>query len=187
MNLKRTPTISQKNCLGLQAVEEYRTKGTCFASSICSVKHDPVLPSEANGISSGHVPKKKPSKKTESIHNPTTVTKWISKLAGGLFVRTLLVCDGKNALRNKCGLEAAAGAENMTMEALIDITSDPEAVRRAGWTGRDETIHVNLVGLPIWKDKTGRTGYRSAVVDGVIINPGDFVTVRYVSTSQYFT
>lgn len=102
-------------------------------------------------------------------------------------MRTLLVCDGKNALRNRDGLEAAAGAENMTMEALIDITSDPDAVRRAGWTGRDETLHVNLVGLPIWKDKnTRRTGYSSAVVDGVIINPGDFVTVRYVSASQIF-
>jgi DNA (cytosine-5)-methyltransferase 1 len=79
--------------------------------------------------------------------------------------------------------EAAAEAGNMTMEALIDITSDPEAVRRAGWTGRDETIHVNLVGVPIWKDnKTGRTSYNSAVVDSVVINPGDFVTVRYIST-----
>ena len=133
------------------------------------------------------MPKKKPLKKTESVPNPTTVTKWISKLAGGLFVRTLLVCDGKNALRNKDGLEAAAGAENMTMEALIDITSDPEAVRRAGWTGRDETLHVNLLGLPIWKDEnTRRTGYSSAGVDGVIINPGDFVTVRYVSATQIF-
>jgi hypothetical protein len=147
------------------------------------------LPSEANKgvcVSSGHAYKEK-SSKTESVHNPTTVTKWISKLAGGLFVRTLLVCDGKNALRDKDGLEAAAGAENMTMEALIDITSDPEAVRRAGWTGHDETLRVNLVGLPIWEEKkTGRTGYRSAIVDGVIINPGDFVTVRYVSTSPMF-
>jgi hypothetical protein len=94
-------------------------------------------------------------------------------------VRTLLVCDGKNTLRNKDGLEAAAEAENMTMEALIDITSEPEAVRRAGWTGRDETVYINLVGPPIWKDKKrGRTGYSSAVIDDVIINPGDFVTVR---------
>jgi hypothetical protein len=131
--------------------------------------------------------KKKPSKKTRSVPNPTTVTKWISRLAGGLFVRTLLVCDGENALRIKDGLEAAAGEENMTMEALIDITSDPEVVRRAGWTGRDETLHVKLLGLPIWKDRnTRRTGYSSAIVDAVIINPGDFVTVRYVSISQMF-
>lgn len=140
-----------------------------------------------NQISLEHVPNKRPLKKTKSAHNPTTVTKWISKLAGGLFVRTLLVCDGKDALHNKGGLEAAAGAENMTMAALIDITSDPEAIRRAGWTGRDETLHVNLLGLPIWTDKkTRRIGYSSAVVDGVIINPGDFVTVRYVSTFQMF-
>ncbi len=131
------------------------------------------------------MPKTKVSKKTESELNPTTVTRWISKLAGGLFIRTLLVCDSKNYLNNNDGLKAAAEAENMTMEALIDITSDPEAVRRAGWTGRDETIYVNLVGIPIWKDKKrGRTGYGSAIVDGMVINPGDFVTVRYVFLSH---
>ena len=108
---------------------------------------------------------------------------WISKLAGGLFVRILLVCDGENTLHNKYGLEAAAEAKNLTIEALISITNDPQAIRRARWTGRDETVHVNLVGLPIWKDKTrDRNGYGTAIVDGVVINPGDFVTVRYVNT-----
>jgi hypothetical protein len=124
------------------------------------------------------VSEKKP-KKTKNEENTTTVTKWVSKLAGGLFVRTLLVCDSENTILNKDGLKAAAEEENMTMEALIDITSGPEAVRRAGWTGRDETVHIDLVGVATWKDKKrGRTGYASAVVDGVIINPGDFVTVR---------
>jgi C-5 cytosine-specific DNA methylase/BAH domain len=77
------------------------------------------------------------------------------------------------------GLSAAA-EEEVTIEALIDITSDREAIRRAGWTGRDETKRINMVGAPVWQDrKSGKTGYRSAVVDGVTIYPGDFVTVRY--------
>lgn len=82
-------------------------------------------------------------------------------------------------MRDKEGLKAVAEAEDMTMEAFIDITSDPEAVRRTGWTGREETLQVDFIGVPIWKDNVaGRTGYASAVADGVIIRPGDFVTVR---------
>jgi hypothetical protein len=122
------------------------------------------------------------SRKVKDSHVQTTVTKWISKLAGGLFVRTLLVCDGDNVLQNNAAVKAAAEADDMTMEALIDITCDPEVVRRAGWAGRDTTIHVNLVGAPTWKDKKyGKVGHASAIVDGIIIRPGDYVTVRYIS------
>jgi hypothetical protein len=168
-----TLKISQTIHLGLQAIKEYTPSGTRFISCLFT------LPPEVNdNVSSGQVSEKKP-KKTKNEENTTTVTKWVSKLAGGLFVRTLLVCDSENTILNKDGLKAAAEEENMTMEALIDITSGPEAVRRAGWTGRDETVHIDLVGVATWKDKKrGRTGYASAVVDGVIINPGDFVTVR---------
>jgi len=176
-----TLKISQMIHLGLQAVKEYTPSGTRFTSCLFT------LPPEVNdNVSSEQVSKKK-LKKTEDEENTTTVTKWVSKLAGGLFVRTLLVCDSENTLRNKDGLKATAEEENMTMEALIDVTSDPEAVRRAGWTGRDETVHVDLVGLATWKDKKrGRMGYASAVVDGVVINPGDFVTVRQVPSFPCF-
>jgi hypothetical protein len=130
---------------------------------------------------------KKDSKKSKDPVFPIQVTPWIGKLAGGLFVRTLLICRGENALRDREGLEATAEAEDMTMEALIDITTDPEAVRRAGWSGREETVLINFVGHPIWKDdSTGRIGYSSAVVDGIIIRPGDFVTVRYAFMSPVF-
>jgi hypothetical protein len=111
----------------------------------------------------------------------TTVTKWISKLAGGLFVRTLLVCDGQEVLKHDAGVKAAAEAEGMSLEAIIDITCDLEVIRRSGWAGRDKTVHVDVVGGPTWNDKKyGKIGYGAAVVDGVSIYPGDFVTVRYV-------
>lgn len=124
-------------------------------------------------ISKGSKAAKKPA-----LEGNTTVTKWIGKLAGGLFVRNLLVC-GTNKDENESGFEEAARAENTTVQALIDMTVDPEEIRRAGWTGRKVTEEITLVGK-LWDDTdgSGKVGYASARVDGVHLEPGDFVTVR---------
>jgi hypothetical protein len=119
--------------------------------------------------------------------NPTTVTKWIGRLAGGLFVRTLLVTDGGDAVRTSPGIEAAAEVDqelsgrssSEAIKALIDITCDPKVARRDAWEGREETCSVKWVGNVTWRNRTqGRVGYSAADVDGEIIRVGDCVAVR---------
>ncbi|KAH0545257.1 hypothetical protein FGG08_000711 [Glutinoglossum americanum] len=119
--------------------------------------------------------------------NPTTVTEWIGRLAGGLFVRTLLVTDGGDAVRTSPGIEAAAGVDQElsskrggeAIKSLIDITCDPKVARREAWEGRGETHSVKWVGNAIWRNRTERrTGYIAADVDGDIIRVGDCVAIR---------
>ncbi|KAH0558938.1 hypothetical protein GP486_004436 [Trichoglossum hirsutum] len=119
--------------------------------------------------------------------NPTTVTKWIGRLAGGLFVRTLLVTDGGDAVRSSPGIETAAEVDqelggksgSEAIKALIDITCDPKIARREAWEGRGETRGVKWVGDAIWRNRAQqRVGYSAADVDGDIIRVGDCVAVR---------
>jgi hypothetical protein len=119
--------------------------------------------------------------------NPTTVTKWIGRLAGGLFVRTLLVTDGGNAVRGSPGIEAAAEVDqelgsksgNEAIKALINITCDPKVARREAWEGRGETRSVKWVGTAVWRNHAEqRVGFSTADVDGDIIHVGDCVAVR---------
>jgi hypothetical protein len=75
------------------------------------------------------------------------------------------------------------------VEALIDITCDPRAARRAVWEGRHCTNQVDFVQPQLWHDpKSGKTGYASVVIDGVTYNAGDCVIVRHEeqSPSTYY-
>ncbi|KAI9769140.1 MAG: hypothetical protein M1840_004491 [Geoglossum simile] len=119
--------------------------------------------------------------------NPTTVTRWIGRLAGGLFVRTLLVTDGGDAVRSSPGIEAAVEVDeeldsksgSEVIKALIDITCDPKVARREAWEGRRETISVRWIGKPISRNHAERrTVYGAVDVDGDIIRVGDCVAVR---------
>jgi BAH domain/C-5 cytosine-specific DNA methylase len=119
--------------------------------------------------------------------NPTTVTRWIGRLAGGLFVRTLLVTDGGDAIRSSPGIEAAVEVDkeldsksgSEVIKALIDITCDPKVARREAWKGRRETNSVRWIGRPIWRNHAERRATYSAVdIDGDIIHVGDCVAVR---------
>jgi hypothetical protein len=89
----------------------------------------------------------------------------------------MIVCDSETALKDKTGLEIAAGA-GIGVQALIDMTCDPNEIRRAGWVGRKETVETLLIDAPLWEDKDGGKGYKSAEVDHIVLLPGDFITVR---------
>jgi hypothetical protein len=102
-------------------------------------------------------------------------------LAAGLFVRTLIVCDGRDSLGG-LGREAAGHVDGLNadadgVDAIIDITVDPEALRREGWKGSERTEVISWKGPCRWKEDS-RTGYRAVSVDGTKIKPGDYVMVR---------
>jgi len=112
---------------------------------------------------------------------PTTVTKWIGKLAGGLYVKTLIVCDGDAALEEKGGLVASYKKHGM-LEGLIDITVNREKLWQDGWTGRDFTDDIKFVHPAKWhgKNRMGKnlTGFGNVLIDNVSFKPGDCVAVR---------
>lgn len=108
----------------------------------------------------------------------TTVTKWIRKLVGGLYVKTLLVCDGDAALEQKGGL-VASYKEQGKLEGLIDITFNREKLWQCGWTGRGYTEAIELIPPVKWQDKRLRKkGYGAAFIDKIRYLPGECVTVR---------
>lgn len=175
----------------------------CTCINMLAKKTSPVYPRREDNELEAKKTKivDKSAAKNSKHHADTTVTKCmdrffyalelmfltssvgIGRLAGGLFLRTLLVCGGKDALQNGIGIATAAGVEDLEgndegIAALIDVTCDPELIRRSSWQGNQITERINLIGSPIWKEKSGKIGYASAVVDKTHIKPGDYVAVR---------
>lgn len=104
----------------------------------------------------------------------TTVTKWIRKLVGGLYINTLVVCN--NTPRRR-GL-ADSYVEKGKLDGLIDVTYNREKVWEQGWAGRDYTENIELVRPVKWQDRLlRRRGYGAAFIDKDRFIPGDYVTV----------
>lgn len=95
--------------------------------------------------------------------NPTTVTPWISRIAGGLFVRTLIVA--------KQSIEAE-GIDT----ALEDVTCDPDTVKKA-FVRKEVTRRVKWASDPI-ASFDERVYYESVNIDGELLSVGDCVCVR---------
>ncbi|KAI9736586.1 MAG: hypothetical protein M1818_006097 [Claussenomyces sp. TS43310] len=164
---------------------------------------EPASIASKRPLASSSVRKRGSDREGTTVDGPTTVTKCtklfnlsnfvyanmlmthlgIGRLAGGLFLRTLLVCNGKEALGDGVGTEAAADVEDLDatkagIAALIDVTCDPELLRRSAWQGNKVTKYISWVGSQTWKDPSGKIGYASVVIDGIVFKAGDYVTVR---------
>lgn len=108
----------------------------------------------------------------------TTVTRWIGRLVGGLYVKTLLVCNGDDALNQKGGL-VESYVQKRKLDGLIDITVNRDKLREQGWSGRDYTDKVELVPPVKWVDKKAlKKFYGVAFIDKDRFLPGDCITVR---------
>ncbi|KFY81710.1 hypothetical protein V500_11158 [Pseudogymnoascus sp. VKM F-4518 (FW-2643)] len=108
----------------------------------------------------------------------TTVTRWIGRLVGGLYVKTLLVCNGDDALNQKGGL-VESYVQKRKLGGLIDITVNRDKLREQGWSGRDYTDKVELIPPVKWVDKkSSKKFYGAAFIDKDRFLPGDCITVR---------
>ncbi|KAL5350845.1 hypothetical protein ACLOAV_004416 [Pseudogymnoascus australis] len=108
----------------------------------------------------------------------TTVTRWIGRLVGGLYVKTLLVCNGDDALNQKGGL-VESYVQKRKLDGLIDITVNRDKLREQGWSGRDYTDRVELIPPVKWVDKKSlKKFYVAAFIDKDQFLPGDCITVR---------
>jgi DNA-cytosine methyltransferase len=104
----------------------------------------------------------------------TTVTRWIGCLAGGLFLRTLLVCGEEDAL-NTNTLDDSDG----NIQDLINITCDPKIDRCATWKGRTQIKDIHFVGSPTWTDKKSeRIGYNAVIIDHITYKVSDCIAIR---------
>ncbi|KFX99338.1 hypothetical protein O988_03927 [Pseudogymnoascus sp. VKM F-3808] len=108
----------------------------------------------------------------------TTVTRWIGRLVGGLYVKTLLVCNGDDALNEKGGLMESY-VQKGKLDSLIDMTVNRDKLREQGWTGRDYSDEVELIPPVKWVDqKSSKKFYGAAFIDKDRFLPGDCITVR---------
>lgn len=108
----------------------------------------------------------------------TTVTRWIGRLVGGLYVKTLLICNGDDALNQKGGL-VESYVQKGKLGGLIDMTVNRDKLREQGWTGRDYTDKVELIPPVKWVDKKlSKKFYGAAFIDKDRFLPGDCITVR---------
>lgn len=107
----------------------------------------------------------------------TTVTPWIGRLAGGLYVKTLLVTEEfDSALKDKDGVVAEMKSKG-ELKSIIDMTVNREKLYKEGWDGKHVTYKIGFVGASTWKN-ANRTGYGTVVVDGNKICIGDCVVIR---------
>lgn len=107
----------------------------------------------------------------------TTVTPWIGRLAGGLYVKTLLVTEEfDNALKDKDGVVAEMKSKG-ELKSIIDMTVNREKLWKEGWDGEHVTKEIGFVGKSTWK-YGNRTGYGIVVVDDQRIRIGDGVMIR---------
>ncbi|KFY29605.1 hypothetical protein V494_08624 [Pseudogymnoascus sp. VKM F-4513 (FW-928)] len=121
---------------------------------------------------------RRPTSKDDNVTDHTTVTRWIGRLVGGLYVKTLLVCNGDDALNEKGGL-VESYVQKRKLDGLIDITVNRDKLREQGWTGRDYTDKVELVPPVKWVDKKlSKKFYGVAFIDKDRFLPGDCITVR---------
>lgn len=128
-------------------------------------------------------PKPLPQDDTDELATkaPTAVTKWIARLAGGLYVKTLIICNGDEALEEKGG-QVARYKEKGRLDGLIHITLNREKLWQGGWTGREFTDDIQFASPAKWHGKNrmgqNRTGFGSVLIDNISFKPGDCVAVR---------
>ncbi|KFZ05087.1 hypothetical protein V501_08686 [Pseudogymnoascus sp. VKM F-4519 (FW-2642)] len=128
-------------------------------------------------VSRVRAPRQRPSGDDKATEN-TTVTRWIGRLVGGLYVKTLLVCNGDDALNQKGGLMESY-VQKGKLGGLIDMTVNRDKLREQGWTGRDYTDKVELIPPVKWVDKKlSKKFYGAAFIDKDRFLPGDCITVR---------
>ncbi len=107
----------------------------------------------------------------------TTVTPWIGMLAGGLYVKTLVVTDElDSAMKDKDGVVANYKRKGQ-LKSLIDITVNREKLWKEGWDGKHATNVIKFLGEPTWKTESKR-GYKAVDLDGEVLMVGDCVVVR---------
>lgn len=128
-------------------------------------------------VSRVRAPRRRPSGDDKATEH-TTVTRWIGRLVGGLYVKTLLVCNGDDALNQKGGLMESY-VQKGKLGGLIDMTVNRDKLREQGWTGRDYTDKVELIHPVKWVDKKlSKKFYGAAFIDKDRFLPGDCITVR---------
>lgn len=121
---------------------------------------------------------RQPIPRDDKTTEHTTVTRWIGRLVGGLYVKTLLVCNGDDALNQKGGL-VESYVQKRKLDGLIDITVNRDKLREQGWSGRDYTDKVELIPPVKWVDKkSSKKFYEAAFIDKDRFLPGDCITVR---------
>lgn len=149
------------------------------SSENSSLENDsqPFFRGQVPKVSSVRAPRK-PSAADDKATDHTTVTRWIGRLVGGLYVKTLLVCNGEDALNQKGGL-VESYVQKRKLDSLIDITVNRDKLRKQGWKGRDYTDKVELIPPVKWMDKkSSKKFYGAAFIDKDRFLPGDCITVR---------
>lgn len=106
------------------------------------------------------------SKKAKKEY-PTTLTPLINGIAAKLYTRTLVVVadaeqggkiKAEKELDNDIGLPA---------DLTPDVLEDRRFAGRVEWVGKE-----------IWKDDNQRSGYEQASINGRIIKPDDYISIR---------
>lgn len=121
---------------------------------------------------------RQPNSGDDKATGPTAVTRWIGRLVGGLYVKTLLICNGDDALNEKGGL-VESYVQKRKLDGLIDITVNRDKLREQGWIGRDYTDKVELIPPVKWVDKKSlKKFYRAAFIDKDRFLTGDCIIVR---------
>lgn len=109
-------------------------------------------------------------------------TPWIQKLAGGVYVKNLMVLADSNVKKSQAEKEQIAAEikeiKRSAEKGLLDTTVNRAKAWNEGWAGKETTEVVEFpLDKPSWTAGS-RTGYDSAMLDGVEIKVGDTVAIR---------